>query len=97
MASDDADVFAFQIGARVFAVLSLPADVAPAAAPLTAAEQDVMRLALAGWSNRRIAGARRTSERTVANQMASLFRKLGVASRGELAAYVLRGRACAPR
>jgi DNA-binding CsgD family transcriptional regulator len=54
-------------------------------AALTAAELDVARFAGAGMSNRDIAYVRRTSIRTVANQIASVFRKLGVASRAELA------------
>ena len=63
----------------------------PLAAPLipdalTAAERDVVRRLLAGRSNEAIAAARRTSVRTVANQVAAIFRKLGVASRSELIA-----------
>jgi len=37
-----------------------------------------------GQSNKDIARARKTSERTVANQVASLLRKTGAASRYEL-------------
>lgn len=53
---------------------------------LTSAELEVARLAVAGGSNRAIARLRGTSARTVANQIASAFRKLGVGSRSELAA-----------
>jgi DNA-binding CsgD family transcriptional regulator len=56
------------------------------AAQLTSAESDVVRRILAGHSNARIARDRGTSVRTVANQVASILRKLGVRSRFEVAA-----------
>lgn len=52
---------------------------------LTRAEREVVEHALRGESTRRIAAARGVAERTVANQLASAFRKLGVSSRTELA------------
>jgi DNA-binding NarL/FixJ family response regulator len=60
-------------------------------ASLTDAEEGVARLAAAGASNAGIALARQTSPRTVANQLASIFRKLGVASRVELALRMVHG------
>jgi DNA-binding CsgD family transcriptional regulator len=60
---------------------SAPAASLPA---LTACEREVMNKALRGLSNRQIALERGTSYRTVANQMARVFAKLGVASRSEL-------------
>jgi len=54
-------------------------------AGLTAAERAVAADVLRGWSNRRIAARRGVSERTVANQLAAAYRKLGVRSRLELA------------
>lgn len=45
-----------------------------------------------GKSNQQISLQRRVSTRTVANQLHSLFRKLHVASRGELAALMLGSR-----
>jgi DNA-binding NarL/FixJ family response regulator len=51
---------------------------------LTAAERDVLRQVTAGASNEQIARARSTSARTVANQVASLLRKLGARSRYDL-------------
>ena len=53
---------------------------------LTPAESGVVALILRGRSNAEIAAARRVSERTVANQIANVFRKLGVSSRLELVA-----------
>ena len=59
---------------------------APAAGKLTRAERAVALHVLDGWSNARIAKARGVSIRTIANQLASLFRKTAVYSRAELAA-----------
>jgi DNA-binding NarL/FixJ family response regulator len=56
---------------------------------LTSAEYQVLFDLLAGQQNNEIAKKRRTSARTVANQLATLFDKFGVASRGELAAKAL--------
>jgi DNA-binding NarL/FixJ family response regulator len=53
---------------------------------LTVAEREVVAGVLNGRSNAAIAAARRTSTRTVANQLAAIYRKLGVSSRWELAA-----------
>lgn len=53
---------------------------------LTRAEEEVLALVLDGYDNASIAATRRTSARTTANQVASIFRKLRVASRAELAA-----------
>ncbi len=51
---------------------------------LTGAERDVARLVARGMSNAAIAAQRGSSVRTVANQLASIFGKLGVFSRSEL-------------
>jgi DNA-binding NarL/FixJ family response regulator len=53
---------------------------------LTFAEEEVLSFLLDGHDNASIADARGTSPRTTAKQVASIFRKLGVASRAELAA-----------
>lgn len=79
----------FRFGKEQFAVMSedAPSVTAPA---LTPAEQQVFELLLSGASNAEIAKKRKTAIRTVANQVASLFRKYGVGSRAELAARVSR-------
>lgn len=59
---------------------------------LTLAERQVVVHVLSGRSNAAIARARKTSSRTVANQLANIYRKLGVSSRWELAV-----RAAGPR
>jgi DNA-binding CsgD family transcriptional regulator len=51
---------------------------------LTDAERDVLRHVLTGASNSKIARSRKASVRTVANQVASLLRKLGASSRYDL-------------
>jgi DNA-binding CsgD family transcriptional regulator len=56
------------------------------ATPLTEAERDVWRLVHEGLSNAEIANRRGTSVRTVVNQVASLFRKVGVRGRAGLVA-----------
>lgn len=74
------------MGKSQFTTLSLPLASARPVAPLTPAERQVVALLLEGKSNAQIARARRTSARTVANQVASIFKKLSVSSRAELLA-----------
>lgn len=77
----------FHVGGVPFAVSSEPLPEAPS---LTEAERGVLALLLEGLSNAEIAKRRKTSVRTVANQVASLFKKHGVSSRSELAAKIAR-------
>ena len=56
---------------------------------LTAAEGQVARLVMEGLSNREIAQRRGSSLRTIVNQLAGIYRKLGVGSRRELRARAL--------
>lgn len=84
----------FDIGPDAFAVLEFPLGnptTPPPAASLTESEQSVMQLVLEGMSNQEIAKARRRAVRTIANQVASIFRKLGIGSRCELYALAARG------
>jgi DNA-binding CsgD family transcriptional regulator len=53
---------------------------------LTEVEHEIVHALLAGQRNAEIARERGTASRTVANQIASIFRKLGVRSRAELVA-----------
>jgi DNA-binding CsgD family transcriptional regulator len=95
-----ADLFRFRAdNARVLSevdaepalvALSLPhamVDV-PRAADLTASERELVSHLVAGDSNVEIARARGRSERTVANQVASILRKLDVHSRADVVALV---------
>jgi DNA-binding CsgD family transcriptional regulator len=55
---------------------------------LTSAEREVTALLIAGSTNHDIAQRRATSARTVANQVQSVFHKIGARSRGELVAHL---------
>jgi DNA-binding NarL/FixJ family response regulator len=78
------------IGGEEVVIFSVP--LARPALPhcLSAAEGEVAVALVEGLSNAEIAAARRTSTRTVANQVASLFRKLDVRSRSEAVAALGR-------
>ena len=57
---------------------------------LTNAQRDVVALILTGLSNREIAAVRGTAVGTVAKQVETLYRRLEISSRRELAALVER-------
>lgn len=76
----------FEVGGQEFAILSLPAECPTFPVELTDAERSVVMLVLGGASNAQVARRRGTSPRTIANQLAGIFEKLGVHSRSELAA-----------
>jgi DNA-binding CsgD family transcriptional regulator len=57
---------------------------------LTESEAVVALLAMSGLSNLQIAHVRSASQRTIANQLASVYRKLGGASRACLAAALAK-------
>jgi DNA-binding NarL/FixJ family response regulator len=59
---------------------------------LTATELEIARDVLSGHSNAEIARRRGTAVRTIANQVASIYRKLHVRSRLELSLLALAGR-----
>jgi DNA-binding NarL/FixJ family response regulator len=65
-------------------VLSLPNPAIGRADSLPPAERDVARAILDGRSNDEIARERRTSVKTVANQLSRLFERFDVHSRAEL-------------
>jgi DNA-binding NarL/FixJ family response regulator len=69
-----------------YCIVSAPFGPRPGFSGLTKAEVEVAQMAVNGFSNRRIALARGSSERTVANQMASVLQKLGASSRVQIAA-----------
>lgn len=79
-----------ELNGETLAVLSVPMGTTLDLSSLTPSERDVALRASSGESNREIARGRGTSERTVANQLASIFEKLGVGSRAELAARLRR-------
>jgi DNA-binding CsgD family transcriptional regulator len=81
-------VQAFAVDDEEFVVFdfALPPALLPAslARRLTRTESDVALLLIEGASNDQIAARRGRSRHTVVNQVASVFRKLGVVSRSEL-------------
>jgi DNA-binding NarL/FixJ family response regulator len=83
------DGASFRIGNEVYRYLVIDT-AAPELPKLTSAEREVAVLVSAGCSNGDIAQRRRTSVRTVENQLASVFKKLGIASRHELVERVAR-------
>jgi DNA-binding NarL/FixJ family response regulator len=78
-----------EIGRDLVAVYAV--DVGERPSPLTDAEVGVLRSLLEGKSNAEIAKERGTATRTIANQVASIFRKHGLSSRAELAAFYYLG------
>ena len=89
-ASSEPRVTSFEIEGEELAVVSFPVDVTPPTAHLTPSEWEIVDLIRDGHSNREIAKSRGTSSRTVANQIAGLFKKLGVSSRSELVSVLYR-------
>jgi DNA-binding NarL/FixJ family response regulator len=81
----------FELGDDRYALLEWPARARSVPAHLSPSERDVLALVLAGLSNRQIAEQRHRSLRTVAHQVDSIFRRLGVGSRLELFAMFSRG------
>ena len=73
-----------------FVLLDVPAPSGRAEilAALTAAEREVAELVLGGCTNAEVASRRGTSARTVANQLARIYRTLEVGSRTELCALL---------
>lgn len=90
-APDDARVRAsrLQFGREELFVLSLPVGLPTELSNLLSpSEAQVVEQVLEGLSNTAIADARNRHPRTVANQLASAYRKLGVGSRSELIGLV---------
>jgi len=81
--TDRANEIEVMLGGERFTILA--GEQLPMFGPLTTSERDVVWAALAGDSNDMIARARGCSARTVANQLASAYKKLAVASRSDLA------------
>jgi DNA-binding CsgD family transcriptional regulator len=76
-----------ELGEEELIVVSMPARPSSLTdVRLTPAERAVASAALEGLSTVEIARRRKSSPRTVVNQLAAVYRKLGVSSRAELAA-----------
>src|SRR5260221_12520117 len=77
-----------ELGSDEYLVLSYPAPVWNLPSSLTTAERSIAFAILRGTSTETIAQERCTSARTVANQIAAIFEKMGVKSRIERARVV---------
>jgi DNA-binding CsgD family transcriptional regulator len=80
----------FQVAGRQYVRVAFPL-LPRLPATLTAAESEVAALIIAGRSNAQIAKARGVALRTVANQVASILRKMRVGSRSALLAKLTHG------
>jgi DNA-binding NarL/FixJ family response regulator len=80
----------FQLGGERLRVLSFPLEDLDLPASLSCAEREVARALVEGRSNAVIAAERGTSVRTVANQVATVFRKMNARSRSEFIAALAR-------
>ena len=81
LSEDNDDIVILRIPPRRDGSLSL----------LTATERAVVDLVCAGLTNAEVAARRCCSLRTVANQLASIFKKLEIGSRHELIAVLADG------
>jgi DNA-binding CsgD family transcriptional regulator len=79
----------FELADTTLALISFSTEISTPVS-LTDAERRIVGQLLRGRSDREIARLRGTSPRTVANQLRTLFRKLGVSSRAELVARLSR-------
>jgi DNA-binding CsgD family transcriptional regulator len=79
----------FRVGGEELVAFSVPKRALAIPEQLSAAEREVAELMLSGLSNAEIAAFRGTALRTVANQVAVIFDKVGVGSRGELVARLI--------
>jgi DNA-binding CsgD family transcriptional regulator len=75
----------FVHGGEEYAVIELDAHAPAGLEALSPQERAVVLFVLEGLSSAEIARKRRTSPRTVANQLQSAYKKLGVRSRAQLA------------
>jgi DNA-binding CsgD family transcriptional regulator len=78
----------FKCGEDSLVAIGFPLGVAEAHARLTDAEHAILPLLLASTAHAEIARRRNTSPRTVANQIASIYRKFKVSSRIDLAVRI---------
>ena len=89
LASSDVAVKYVDHAGERYAVLALPIELRIPVV-LSPAQREVAVLVFQGLSNAAIAKVRKTSVRTVANQIAAILRKLKVGSRAQLIAYLMK-------
>lgn len=81
----------FELDGDEYVVISVPVDAEPDPR-LTAVEREVVPDVVRGLSNEEIGKARSVSKHTIAAHLRSIYKKLGVGSRRELAAALAKGR-----
>ncbi|HKY63372.1 MAG TPA: helix-turn-helix transcriptional regulator [bacterium] len=81
----DLNAYVVRLGKKSYVLLRYSGVPEEGPVRLTPAERRVALALLQGLSNREIGDLRGSSPRTVANQIASIYRKMGVRSRAELA------------
>jgi DNA-binding NarL/FixJ family response regulator len=87
----------FQLGGETLAIATAALVDEGAFSVLSDAEREVALGIVAGATNAEIAATRGSAERTVANQVQAIYRKLGVGSRSKLAATLQHGSRVARR
>jgi DNA-binding CsgD family transcriptional regulator len=90
LGAEGTQVTAFAIDGAEFALMSFPLGCTEWRGKLSAAELQVAEQVVLGRSNAEIATVRGTSVNTVTNQISAIFTKLGVSSRAELVALIVR-------
>ena len=80
------EAYTFQVAGDEYAMFAFAIPEMKLPAGLSAAEREVARAVVEGQSNKEIAVTRSTSPYTVANQLRSIYAKLGVSNRLELIA-----------
>jgi DNA-binding NarL/FixJ family response regulator len=78
----------FRFGGNELVVVSEPIMRTSDFPDLNGAEREVALLAVSGYSNSDIAAKRCVRKQTVTNQLSSIYKKLGVASRSGMIAYI---------
>ena len=89
------DAFEVVVGDEKLVVLSIPIEASDVLDRLTPAEREVATLVVRGLTNEQVATRRGCRARTVAVQLASIYRKLAINSRAVLA-VLLAGEGFAP-
>ena len=85
----DARLAELRFGPERYLVLGVARPEVTLAGQLSPAEYQTMCLLVEGFSYARIAHSRKVAGRTVANQVASMFRRLGISGRSELRGFLL--------
>ena len=82
-----------RFGDEPVVLLEWPTSAAPSTVKLSRSQTEVLELALAGHSSAEIAARRHRSRRTIENQLAAIYAKLGVRGRLQLFARLSSPRA----